>query len=319
MRSHLNLKWNIALLLGSLMVAALPAVAAQVQAQAQAQGSRTLSIRDGEVFLNGERIAQDELPPSLDTEGIQAHYTFSGDVRPVIEINGQFYVVEQDGLRAAEAGEQDEVSVFLREYGPLRDNAANGFHFNIQDYAGDISDFAAPHAEAIERQARQLYAQAAEFEELQSRLQEQFGDRRMQELTEAAQRLGLQAQKAAMAAEALPRIEVQHYLDGIQREDQELYHLLLREREMEQESIRLSNEIRHLAESAERVERTEELRETLDAIFELKQANRRREIEQFESRLEELQERLVERERRREEIIDGRLRQLLHLQDDTNW
>jgi LmbE family N-acetylglucosaminyl deacetylase len=315
MRNHQISKWNIALLLGSLIVAALPAVTVH----AQAQQSRTLSIRDGGVFLNGERIAQDELPPSLDTEGIQAHYTFSGDVRPVIEINGMFFVVEEDGLRTAEAGEQDGVSMFLREYGPFRENAANGFQFKIQDYVSDISDFAAPHAAAIETQARQLSAQAAEFTELQSRLQEQFGDRRMQELTEAAQRLGLQAQRAAMAAESLPRIEVQHYLEGIQREDRELYELLLREREMEQESIRLSQEIRVMSDSADRVERTGELRETLDEIFELKQDNRRREIKQFESRLAELQERLVERERRREQIIDGRLRQLLDLQDDTNW
>lgn len=288
-------------------------------ARAQAPESRSLIIQDGAVILDGERLAPDELPPSLDTKDIQLHYTFSGDVRPVIDVNGAYFVIESDGIREVAQGEQDGVSVFLRQNGPVRAPDSDRVSFRNQNLPKDIRSFAAPHAASIERQARELQAQAAQFQELQARLQEDFGDRQVEELYEAAQRLGQQAQQAALAAEALPQIEVRHYLEGIQRKDRELYERLVDEREMESESIRLSREIRATENEQERAERTTELRAKLDEIFELKQANRRREIEQFENRLNDLQKKLQERERLREQIIDGRLRQLLDQDDVTNW
>ena len=303
------------LLLGALAFSAIPLL----PAYAQENTSLTLSIRDGEVYVNGERIAAEELPSSLVTDGIQAQYTFSGDVRPVVDIDGLFYVIEEDGIRVAEEADRNGAAGIMRRDASRHGGTTNGFHFSIGDGVGEISDFAAPHAAAMEKQARELHEQAAQFQELQSGLQEQFGDSRIQELYEAAHRLGQQAEEAAMAAGALPHIEIQHYLDGIQREDEDLYDRLLHEHEMERESIRLSNEIRSMGDDTERADRIDDLRQTLDEIFELKQANRRREIEQFENRLEELQARLEERERLREEIIDGRLRQLLQLRDDVNW
>ncbi len=312
MRSHQIVKWFSVLLLGGFILAPL------TSARAQAPESRSFSIQDGEVYIDGERLPPDDLPASLNTEGVQVQYTFSGDVRPVININGSLYVLEEDRIRKAEAADQDGVSVFMRQ-GPVRTDVSDEFGFSFKNASGDITDFAAPHAATIERKARELQAQAVHFQEVQARLQEQLGDRRIQELTDAAQRLGVRAHEAAMAAEALPQVEVQHYLDGIQRNDRELYDLLLQEREMEQETIRLSREIRALAEGPERKERTEELRARLDQIFELKQTNRRREIEQFEHRLAELQERLEEREKLRDDIIENRIRELLHHENDSNW
>lgn len=307
--------WISALLIGLLGFSTYPAGTAH----GQAPESRSLSIRDGAVYLDGIPIPPEELPPSLDVRDVQLHYTFSGDVRPVVDLNGSFYFIESDRIRAASEAERGGVSVSLRQNGPVRAHLPNRLGFTVNDGPGDITSFAAPHAAAVERQARELEAQAVQFQELQSRLQEQFGDRQVQELYEAAQRLGRQARQAAMAAEAMPLVEVQHYLDGIQRQDQELYELLVEEREMEKETIRLSQEIRAMENDQERAERTEELRKTLDDIFKLKQANRQREIEQFENRLKDLQTRLEERERLRDEIIDGRLRQLLRLEDETNW
>lgn len=306
--------WFSALLVGLFGLSSLSVTSAI----AQATESRSLVIRDGAVFLDGERLTSDELPPSLDTKDIQLHYTFSGDVRPVIDVNGAYFVIESDGIREVAEGEQKGVSVFLRQNGPVRAPDSDRVAFSNQNLP-DITSFAAPHAASIERQARELQAQAVHFQELQARLQEGFGDRQVEELYEAAQRLGRQAQQAARAAEALPHIEVQHYLEGIQREDRELYDRLVDEREMESESIRLSREIRAVENEQERVERIGELRAKLDEIFELKQANRRREIEQFENRLEDLQRKLEERERLRDQIIDGRLRQLLDQEDVTNW
>ncbi len=56
---------------------------------------------------------------------------------------------------------------------------------------------------------------------------------------------------------------------------------------------------------------TAELRSALEKIFQLKQENRRVEIEQLSLRLTELKERLKERESLRDEIVENRIRELL--------
>ena len=286
---------------------------------AQNESTRSLSIRDGQVHIDGRLIPPSELPPSLDTDGIQVQYTFSGDVRPVIDINGAFFVIERDGLRLADAAEHDRASVRLSQGHAPSARAGNGFGFVIGDDVDDFSAFAAPHVAGVGRQARELAAQAMRFQELQSQLKQEFGPRDFEELTHAAERLSIQAEQAALAAEALPRLEVQNYLAGIQKHDQELFDLLVKEREIERETIDLSRQIRGMEDGPMRDERMEHLRQKLDEAFELKQTNRRREIGQLEDRLQDLQQKLEERERMRGEIIDNRLRQLLGLENEFKW
>ncbi len=298
----------VVLLLGGFLIAS--------SSTAQDEPMRSLNIRDGQVFIDGKLIPPSDLPPSLETEGIQVQYTFSGDVRPVVDINGAFYVIEVDGLRMADVSERHRTSVRLSQGGS---RAANEFGFVVGDEDDDFSSFAAPHVAGVGKQARELAAQAVRLQELQSRLKHEFEQTDMEELTQAAARLSRQAEQAALAAEALPRLEVQSYLAGVQKHDQELFELLLKEREIERETIHLSREIRATAEGPERDVRVEELRRKLEEAFELKQANRRREISQLEDRLNDLQQKLEERERMRSEIIDNRLRQLLHLESEFKW
>ena len=87
--------------------------------------------------------------------------------------------------------------------------------------------------------------------------------------------------------------------------------LVLRERTMEVETYRLSEQIRTMEDGEPRKQRLTELSEKLNNIFDLKQVNRRSEIEQLESRLEELQRGLQEREQMRARIIQRRLKELL--------
>lgn len=288
-------------------------------ATAQNEPTRSLSIQDGQVHIDGKLISPDELPSTLDTEGIQVQYTFSGDVRPVVEINGAFFVVEQDGLRPAGLSDGNRASVMLSQGRTPEMSESRGFSFAIGDDDADLTAFAAPHVAGVGRQARALAAQAMRFQELQSRLDHAFEGPDMQELTRAAERLSRQAHEAALAAEALPRLELQNYLAGVQKHDQELYDLLVKEREIEQETMRLSRQILGMEEGAERNARVDELRRKLEEAFELKQTNRRREIEQLEDRLQDHQQKLEERERLRGEIIDNRLRQLLRLENEHNW
>jgi hypothetical protein len=64
---------------------------------ASAQQTRTLNIRDGTVYVDGKSLSEDQIPDSLNLEGLNAHYRFVGIQRPVIELNGRLFAVE-DGL-----------------------------------------------------------------------------------------------------------------------------------------------------------------------------------------------------------------------------
>lgn len=64
---------------------------------ASAQQTHTLHIQDGTVYVNGQPLSEDQLPDSLNLEGIRAHYRFLGIRRPVIELNGRLFAVG-DGL-----------------------------------------------------------------------------------------------------------------------------------------------------------------------------------------------------------------------------
>ena len=296
-----------ALLVGGVLLA--------TPSSAQNEPMRSLSIRDGQVVLDGKVVPPSELPQSLDLEGVQVHYTFSGDVRPVIDINGDYFVIDADGLRDADGSELDRASLSLRQG---RMTTGGGFGFVVGD-DDDPASFDPMHVAGMEEQARELAEQALRFRELQEQLVNQYEAGEMKELTAAAQRLSDQAVQAARVAEALPRLKVESYLAGVQEHDQELYNMLVEERELEAQTIHLAREIRQMPEGNERAERTEELRRKLEEAFELKQSSRRGEISQLEDRLEELQERLEDRERMRQEIIDNRLRQLLRLENEYQW
>jgi hypothetical protein len=101
----------------------------------------------------------------------------------------------------------------------------------------------------------------------------------------------------------------QAYMQGLSERDRALYERLVREREMEAEAVRLARALRQ-ADAAEQASLREQLREKLDAMFELKQENRREEIRQVEEVLRALQQRLQEREAMRDEIIQHRMREL---------
>ncbi len=84
---------------------------------------------------------------------------------------------------------------------------------------------------------------------------------------------------------------------------------------MERDAGALAQEIRSLSDGNLRQARIEQLREKLYAIFELKQNNRRREIEQLEQQLGALRERLQERQQLRDLIIDQYLKQQIGVQN----
>lgn len=62
---------------------------------ASAQQTHTLNIRDGTVYVDGRPLSADQLPDSLNLEGVRANYRFVGVDRPVVELRGRLFVVDE--------------------------------------------------------------------------------------------------------------------------------------------------------------------------------------------------------------------------------
>jgi len=219
---------------------------------APAQQTRTLTIRDGTVHVDGQQLSGNQVPGDLDLEGITARYRFVGIQRPVIELNGRLYAVD-DGLTPVSEEEvnAEKSSVILQEID------------------------ARPSALASDGPAVQAKSTAA----------------RSVESARAAQ---------------------QQYLSDVQKANRELYERLLRERSLEQQAQDLARVIRMLpAGSPERGAKVDTLQVLLNDIFDLKQENRRREIERLQREIQELQRSLQKRKRMREAMIEHRLDQLV--------
>lgn len=133
-----------ALVLGGLLWGAFLPVAA-------AQQTRTLDIRNGTVYVDGRPLTEDRLPDGLNVQGLSAQYRFLGIQRPVVELNGRLYAVEENRLRPVTEEEvQDErASVILRgdraQSSPLR-AASDSPETDYRQYLTDV-----------QRSSRELY------------------------------------------------------------------------------------------------------------------------------------------------------------------
>jgi flagellar capping protein FliD len=219
---------------------------------APAQQTRTLTIRDGTVHVDGRQLSADQLPGDLDLAGITARYRFVGIQRPVIELNGRLFALD-DGLRPVSEEEvnAEKSSVILQEID------------------------ARPSALSSDGRATRSPSAAS----------------RSVEGTRAAQ---------------------QRYLSDVQKANRELYERLVRERTMERQAEDLARVIRMLPDdSDERRAKADTLQALLNDIFDLKQENRRREIERLQREIQELQRSLQKRKQMREAMIEHRFNQLV--------
>jgi len=60
---------------------------------ASAQQTRTLSIQDGTVYVDGEPLSDEQVPDGLELDGVTAQYHFVGVRRPVVELNGRLFAI----------------------------------------------------------------------------------------------------------------------------------------------------------------------------------------------------------------------------------
>lgn len=257
----------------SILVASIALVLGFAQAS-NAQQSWTVEIAGGKVSVNGQVVDPSKVPASLNTrQTIQVQSTGS----PVVAFGDLSYIIEPGGLREATGRD-------IERYGLPSVVVTSNSAFRI-------------NASMANRQlVNQLSNLVTELDQ-----------------TEPAT-LGTithDAMRAAQTAAALPHLELQSYWSGLKAEDPALYNDFLRERQLELESWDLSHAIALLPEGEEKSRLESELRSILNESFELKQKNREREIAQLERRLDELRRILDEREKKRDEIVGRRFRELV--------
>jgi hypothetical protein len=124
---------------------------------AAAQQTHTLNIRDGTVYVDGRPLAEDQLPDSLNLQGIRANYRFVGVQRPVVELRGRLFVVE-DGLKpiTEEEVREQRASVVLGNARRQAQAAVSSRRGGLEA-AGRAEGSQRQYLDAVQRSSRELY------------------------------------------------------------------------------------------------------------------------------------------------------------------
>lgn len=276
----------------------------------------TLTIRNGDVYVNGKQLPKDEIPTTLDAESLDANLSFSGPSTPTFEIDGNYYKIENYKLLdvTSAAKTDDRTTVVFRNDAPAAvvtpqsRTAANEERADAYGLAkeranvyksrdGDPNVVMQQYVIELNQNAQQLNEMGASLSQRQAQ--------------DLIQQVQMQAEQAAQLAQDMPYLEMQRYFAAVRSEDELLYQRLVSELELERETQRLAAEARQLPKGDERNFKIEELREMLGTILELKQVNRRLEISQLEKQLSILKQRFEEREAKKDRLIDHRIKELV--------
>ena len=267
---------------------------------------RSFRIKGGTVFIDDRKIPPEKLPEDFPPKGASANYTtFSSDENLIVQLqDGRRYALEGDSLwLKTPTGDFDCI---------LRDGGCTGMEGN----ATILFVVTAPPETILERYAEDLREQEKRMRDLLHRLPaESQTDELFQQM---AQEMTLYAAEAARTASEFPHIQMQHYLSDMQLKNEGLFDQLMSERLMEQEVLGMVRKFAAMDEGKAHQDSIAVLRERLDEIFDLKQENRRREVEELKERLRELQWAIGERQRLQHRIVERRLRELLG-NDTMDW
>lgn len=266
-----------------------------------------VSIEKGTVFVNGKRVDASQLPAGLRDLSPEVNMTFWTADNALIEINGNTFVFEGGTFSVADPAERSQRNVTVMF--SSEENGADVRLYEAPDVVtGYVLSTRPAESEVMKSYVAQLREQAEEVNKLTFELKAVTP-----ETSELARKMVVEAENTARLASVLPRVEYEAYMGSLQNQNQLLYQELIREREMEMRTHQLAKAIQRAESDSQREEYENELREVLTEIFELKQANRKQEIDQLEQQLKELQSRLEDRESLKRDIIESRLNDLLKI------
>lgn len=278
-----------------LLMALLPAASL-------AQQTHKITIENGRVFVDGKQITRSELPASLDPTGLKGTFNFWSDDKALIEIKNHVYEV-RDG-RLFEAKEQEVESGNIMVFFSSEDGA-----FPLKVFrAEEQGVFAGRDNEPVQLYVRALKNQAQEMDSIRVLFE---ASSEANPSSVMVRQMVAQAERTARIAEALPQAQFQAYLHEIQDTDQQLYSQLRLEHQMEMESQQLAAKLAFARTNRDKQRIRKDLEAKLSEIFDLKQQNRAREVQQLSMQLEELRSRLRAREDQRDALIERRIEELL--------
>ncbi|PIQ63440.1 MAG: hypothetical protein COV99_02835 [Bacteroidetes bacterium CG12_big_fil_rev_8_21_14_0_65_60_17] len=268
---------------------------------AWAQDTFKVTIENGRLFINGKPVPKSELPESLDMSSISGTLNIWSDENELIEIGNLPFRIENDRLVRADTSRirSGRVTVFF---------ADEKGQAGVRVFRTENMEEVGRGSESLEMLVDKLRFQAQEMDSMRIRLE--TGPRRERDIL--ARQLVAEAENAAFLARALPDAQLAEYMATIELADRHLYEELRREHRLESESRQLAHRIRLETMEENRAALTKQLESTLHQIFDLKQENRQREIEQLAERLESLRKTLAEREKQRDLLVEKRLEELLN-------
>lgn len=266
--------------------------------------SQTIRIErvDGQLRVNGEPIDVDVLPEELDLGEVEFRLQSSGTFPMRIEIDGARFEVWQD--RVTKADKSGPVS-FKLAIGP------DGTYTTIESGAPNVDGLVEMVSELVTGKASSVPTIEHTIEHIMEALVKPARVASESQSKIVAQLPREMATTAARMQEATRMLEFSGYLSNVQNASSELFELLQHEWRREAEVAEMAGRIRALDDGAERDEAIEQLRVKLKEIFLMKQENRRMEIQHLEMELERMQDRLEERSRAMDRLIDARLDELL--------
>ena len=268
-----------------------------------------LEINDGTVTVNDRVFAANELPDDLDIEGVHVRVSIFDQPSLNIEIEGSYYTVTEEAIEPI--GKTRNVQFRLRnktgkdkhdwEY-----HMSGGHLHMLSNYGHDEQD------------GMSIEIVGPAMDEMRMRIVEELdqwtsaldlANVTFQRVQDDASATG--SAKVVVVPHLQRMAEVMNYFSQMQAADHELYEEVQTEWDLEVEIVELAARIRRLQTGDERRRMERELRERLEEVFDMKQENRRREIEQLQIELQRLRERMMERNAVRERLIDARLKDLL--------
>lgn len=275
-----------------------------------AQSERSVTIQDGKVYVDGQLVPPQQLPASMRVDGIEMHLSFSDGIHPLIPLNGRYYRFDGTRLVEAEGPEMEEngVTVFFRDEAPNFDLTIPGARLPQAFVTGQpVSVGITQSFKAFEEPVSLLQEEVQKLQQLSTQINRQ-NDR---EVAKVLEQVNDQVLQVTRIAKQLPQVEVNQYLNAVQEHDRGLYRQLLREHELERQTYVLASQIRGLTDMGQRSRKMAELRNSLDAIFELRQKNTRNEIDLLETQLQELRRVHEMRQQQKASIINRRIQELI--------
>jgi len=276
-----------------------------------AQVSQKVKIEKGKVFVNGTKQADEKLPVALRTLPSTSNFSFVSSDGTFLKLAGHYYKVDSDRLMEVDGKKIDpDKIVFI--YSTGEKGILHQLTGDAQGVPGPYRVQSGDRNVTIAKYMASMNEKAEEFDNIRFKIDALHAP----ETAELALELKVGAENVARMAESFPKVQFEAYLADIQDADNMLYVRLVKEQEMEMETHHLAMKIQAAKTRAEQEKYTAQLRESLNQIFQLKQENRQKEIEQLTAKLNDLEKRMKERESLKKDIVENRIKELL---DQYRW